>query len=162
MEAVPGLIVTLQAPTEIQLGPGPLLDIRRGRVWATAEPTTTVRIVTPAAAVTELAGEILVDVATSGATSVEVLSGEASFADLVARGRATALREGQRATAEPKAAAAAGAMSGSSIRTGGGTSISISEQVINGRFRGTITIDGKTQVFESREAFEKAKRNLQP
>lgn len=161
VEAVPGLIVTLQAPTEIQLGPGPLLDIRRGRVWATAEPTTAVRIVTPAAAVTELAGEILVDVATSGATSVEVLSGKASFADLVTRGRATALRQGQRATAELKAAAAAGAMSGSSIRTGG-TSISISEQVINGRFRGTITIDGNAQVFESREAFERAKRNLQP
>ncbi len=42
----------------------------------------------------------------------------------------------------------------------GGSSISISEQLINGRFRGTITIDGRTETFDSREAFEEAKRKL--
>jgi len=42
----------------------------------------------------------------------------------------------------------------------GGASVSISQQMINGRFQGTITIDGKTQTFDSREAFEEAKRKL--
>ena len=42
----------------------------------------------------------------------------------------------------------------------GGANVSISQQMINGRFQGTITIDGKTQTFDSREAFEEAKRKL--
>jgi hypothetical protein len=52
------------------------------------------------------------------------------------------------------AAATSGTMPGT------GSSVSISQQVINGRFQGTITIDGKTQTFDSRAAFEKAKRDL--
>lgn len=43
---------------------------------------------------------------------------------------------------------------------GTGSSVSISQQVINGQFQGTITIDGKTQTFDSRAAFEKATRDL--
>jgi hypothetical protein len=154
-EAAPGLTLVLEGPTEIEVAAGPRVELRRGRLEAEAGLETAAEIVTPAAAIADLAGRIGLDVARSGETTTTMRSGTASFTNL-SSGSRTVLREGQRATA----AAGEGGAAESRGAAAGGSSISISEQLINGRFRGTITIDGRTETFESRESFEEAKRKL--
>jgi len=43
---------------------------------------------------------------------------------------------------------------------GGGRSVSISTSTINGKFKGTIAVDGTTHEFDSRKAFDEARRRL--
>lgn len=64
------------------------------------------------------------------------------------------------AAAAPAAPAPQPAARGSSERTAGPRGVVIAEQTVNGRFRGTITVDGETREFDTRAAFEAAKREL--
>ena len=52
------------------------------------------------------------------------------------------------------------AAKGSNNSTNRPQSVVISEQTINGRFQGMITVDGETREFDTRDAFEAAKREL--
>jgi len=186
--ALPGLEIDLEGPARIEVSGENLLRLVEGRMKAVAGPTAAVRIMTPSSVIANLDGSVAVDVDDVGDTLVEVVDGSAGFGTLGPGEQlleSVTLKAGERRRASGRAGlekqlremigrmqiegfgGAAGidlleqmqdmqALGG----VGGGRSVSISTSTINGKFKGTIAVDGTTHEFDSRKAFDEARRRL--